>query len=203
MLNLTLLSLFLFQSGTQSPVKPTDVHVVPEDYEIINIVATDLLKNKEYVSHFGAATPRTKRTSPKIWIETETLEMFPGMPEAINADIAYDPEAPPNKFSVSKEISLSFARKNSVPISLADFKPQHKSVTLWPSHQWMTNEEFFARYPDIGWLRPWLPGYSQDGKRALCRFVAGPSAHGIRGAYMLKKTGTKWKIEWRFLRFGA
>jgi hypothetical protein len=65
-----------------------------------------------------------------------------------------------------------------------------------------TDEALEWKYPDaIAYVRVWLPGYSEDGRTAVVRFMFGPEPHGATGSYMLVKEGDGWKVKWRFFLY--
>ncbi len=47
-----------------------------------------------------------------------------------------------------------------------------------------------------GWLASYLPGYSQDGTRAVVRAGIGPWAHAAMLTALLEKSGDKWVVKW-------
>lgn len=50
-----------------------------------------------------------------------------------------------------------------------------------------------------GWVEAYLPGYSQDGYRAVVRAGVGPSAHGAMVTALLEKQGGNWVVKWHHL----
>jgi len=47
-----------------------------------------------------------------------------------------------------------------------------------------------------GWLEAYLPGYSNDGTRAVVRAAVGPWAHAAMLTAVLEKRGDKWAVVW-------
>ena len=54
-----------------------------------------------------------------------------------------------------------------------------------------------TRATELPWVEVFLPGYSEDGKRAVLRFSYGPNPHGAAGTYLLAKTNKTWNVVWR------
>ena len=46
------------------------------------------------------------------------------------------------------------------------------------------------------WLEAYLPGYSEDGSRAVLRAGVGPWAHAAMLTAVLEKSGGKWVVKW-------
>jgi len=56
---------------------------------------------------------------------------------------------------------------------------------------------FSERFPQArGWVEPWLPGYSKDGRRAIIRAWVGPSPHGASVTVLLERSGRSWVVRW-------
>lgn len=59
---------------------------------------------------------------------------------------------------------------------------------------------FEEAYPKArGYVRPYLPGYSTDGTRAVVRAGVGPSPHGAMVTALLEKRGDKWVVKWHHI----
>lgn len=44
------------------------------------------------------------------------------------------------------------------------------------------------------WVKLWPPGYTRDGRRAVVRFLFGPTSHGASATYLLQQCDGKWHI---------
>ena len=63
---------------------------------------------------------------------------------------------------------------------------------------------FEAAHPKArGWVEAYLPGYSNDGSRAIVRALVGPSAHAAMVTAILEKTDDKWVIKWHHIAWYA
>lgn len=200
------------QDGGKEPLEQTsksassDVNsasATDTDYRLIEIVALDLLRNKKVVRNFGTV-PKGQKIPRRMWINPTTLPFEKFVLEGTNADFTYsrDQRGPQDAYDIPDAIQHCLIRRNKTPVTLADFKPQNPSVMLDPSAKEgvvITNLTFKYAHGNTGWLKVWLPGFSQDSKQAVLRFFTGPAAHGMEGAYMLTKQGTNWKIKWRYL----
>jgi hypothetical protein len=61
---------------------------------------------------------------------------------------------------------------------------------------------FVKAYPKPrGYVEAALPGYSDDGKRAVVFATFGPSSHGAMATAVLEKSGDKWVVKWHRLFF--
>ncbi len=54
-----------------------------------------------------------------------------------------------------------------------------------------------------GWVQAYLPGYSNDGARAVVRAGVGPSAHGAMVTALLEKSGDRWLVKWHYIAWYA
>ena len=54
-----------------------------------------------------------------------------------------------------------------------------------------------------GWVQAYLPGYSNDGARAVVRAGVGPSAHGAIVTALLEKSGDRWLVKWHYIAWYA
>ena len=59
-------------------------------------------------------------------------------------------------------------------------------------------ETFATTYPQAkGYVNAWLPGYSTNGRRAVVRFLCGPTPHGASATCLLEKdAGGRWNVLW-------
>lgn len=69
---------------------------------------------------------------------------------------------------------------------------------VWKGRRSFTS--FEDAYPKArGWLKAYLPGYSQDGTRAIVRAGVGPWAHAAMLTAVLEKRGDKWTVVWYYV----
>lgn len=55
---------------------------------------------------------------------------------------------------------------------------------------------FWKRFPQArGYIRAWRPGYSREGRLALCQFLLGPALPQHIGVYLLNKWQGKWSVK--------
>ena len=62
-------------------------------------------------------------------------------------------------------------------------------------------KSFWESYPNArGFVRAYLPGYSEDANQALVRAGVGPSAHGAMLTALMEKQGEKCRfcVEYRY-----
>ncbi len=90
-------------------------------------------------------------------------------------------------------------RRNCQEVSLSTLKFTSPLILLMDGAKAKTS--FFGRCGVAakakGWVKVMLPGYSDDGTRAVLRFFDGPSPHGAAGTYFLAKKDGVWKVKWR------
>ena len=193
------------QPNKNTSTEAASASATDTDYQLIEIVALDLLRNKEFVKNFGPV-PKGQKIPRRLWISSTTLPFLKIILEGTNADYTYfrDQRGPQDAFDIPDEIHDNLVQHNQIPVSIANFKPKSHSVMIGsPVKQGtvITNLGFKYAYLNTGSLASWLPGFSKDGRQALLRFVAGPTAHGMDGAYMFTKREDGWRIKWRYVRY--
>jgi len=103
-------------------------------------------------------------------------------------------------------------RKRNTP---ADAKPDtYDSVTAYYTNLTFAAEIVLTNLSEIskgtrsltdahpkarGFLDAYLPGYSNDGTRALVRAGVKPSPHGAMLTAVLEKRGDKWRVVWYYV----
>lgn len=90
-------------------------------------------------------------------------------------------------------------RRNVKPVSLAGLKFSSSRIVLRKRSSFDQSllDFSFERLKARGWVDVFLPGYSQDGSKAVLRFWFGPTPHGAAGTYVLVKKDGHWTVVWR------
>lgn len=61
-------------------------------------------------------------------------------------------------------------------------------------------QSFEQAYPTAkAWVEAWLPGYSNDGTKAVIRAWIGPSSHGAIITAVFERRDGKWCVDWCYL----
>ena len=78
---------------------------------------------------------------------------------------------------------------------LSQYKPTDPRILVRDEGQVDFDLGFSDQFPKArGYVEAYLPAYSRDGQSALFRFSFGPTAHGARGCYLLRKVKGRWEI---------
>jgi hypothetical protein len=191
--------LFICQGCTQvtsSKAGNTFTSTLSEnDCEIIRVAVRHLWENGANYLFDGAEDPR------KVLVHRESITVrmkkgyhYPEYKLSSNVPSEY----------VKDEMQDSFVKRNatSCSISLCGF-----SSNKVQSHdiRWDRSEsalsfllKFPERYPHAkGYIKVFLPAYSEDGELAVLRMSLGPSHHGASGSYVLRRTPKGWGVVWR------
>ncbi len=99
--------------------------------------------------------------------------------------------SPPNvKPDTYQAVEASFTNLTfSAGIVVADLSPVWNQIPAYVALE--------RSYPTArGWVRPYLPGYSKDGSRAIVRAGVGPTPHGATVTALLERSGDKWVVKW-------
>ena len=80
--------------------------------------------------------------------------------------------------------------------SLSRYQPSNPNILVQDMRVILQADLPFDRqFPNaVGYIGPFLPGYSRDGRTALFYFNFGPSGHGAAGYYLLRKVEGRWEI---------
>jgi hypothetical protein len=174
---------------------PTSIDPAPPplrantDHDLFDIVLTDLIQ--EFRQAGGGAGPRPfqiligDRTPGAIReLEKALGEHSKELPEEIRADLVHrNPER--------------------TPYSLSRYQPSNPDILVHDLRPVDTMLGFDRQFPNaVGFVVPFLPGYSADGRTALFYFYYGPNMHGASGYYLLRKVKGRWEINLKgFYRF--
>lgn len=90
-------------------------------------------------------------------------------------------------------------RRNVKEVSLTGLKFSSSRIMLQATKNLdLSLRDFsFEKAGAKGWVYVFLPGYSQDGSKAVLRFWFGPTPHGAAGTYLLAKKDGHWTVVWR------
>lgn len=174
----------------REPVVPVVIAPPPTranpDHEIFDLVLADLIDNPEFNSTIGPSN--TKKTQVVLnqhtighvsreFLRIDTWVRDSGIPEDVLDDLA---ERNP---------------KGTV-FSVAAYRPTNPNIAVKVLGEGDFDLGFYGRFPKAcGYVVPYLPGYSRDGKSALFRFAIPPLGyHPGWGSYHLKKFGGRWEI---------
>lgn len=140
--------------------------------------------------------PRASRT---LIVDCQS-QPYPGF---IGSQLIYDLER--RNQAIDPDILKSLDTANSTPVLLTAFLPKsarYRVADLEAVFGRDTSvsgyENFMRDYPNMRYIQFWLPGFSNDKKQALVRFVFGPTNHTCTGTYFLVKRHEGWVIKHRF-----
>jgi hypothetical protein len=160
------------------------------DYELFDIVLSDVIENKDFelaTGGLGVEKPQIvfcNTTRPgrghlnwelDTWIRAETV------PSEIRDDLWK--RNPPDKRFL-----------------LARYHPTNPDILVRNRSRIDRDLGFYSQFPKAcGYVEANLPAYSRDGRTAVVRFTSGPSAHADvgyadRGRYLLRKRNGRWEI---------
>ena len=91
--------------------------------------------------------------------------------------------------------------RNAQAIPLSDWKFSDGIVTADLSDERSARgADRLSGHPDAkAHVEVWLPGYSQDGRTVVVRFLFGPTPHGATATYLLVKSEGGWTVQkWAF-----
>jgi uncharacterized protein (TIGR02246 family) len=171
------------------------------DYAVLEAALDDLTSpmNPEYRYQIRNIGPRRE-----IVIDDNTWEHAPRDPGEESRNIDHKDPRP-----IPDDIRSDLRRRDDGPsTSLADFRPANPDIVVRDLDELFGRADgplsaiaaFDERHPDAwGYVSAHLPGYSNDGDRAVIVFEGGPSAHGLDWVYMLTRRGKRWEIQWRHL----
>ena len=176
---------------TESP-KPT---VGSDDYQILEIVLTDLVGFKDFDPMVGEG----KKTRIVLSIRTAGSDGTGGSPGFLGDGQLNGEGHDKTPYLIAADIRVDLWRRNpKEPVSLAEFKPSSPLILLADLRGLRGFDGFSTKYPDArGYVVTWLPGFSKDGRAAVLRASFGPTAHGATLTYMLVKKGEHWEVVWR------
>lgn len=164
-----------------------------EDGAVFETVLTDLLQYEGFHT-FGAGTDQLVLD-----------EYTPGdsdhlLHRAIAAGLG-------GKVRISYKVEGALRDRNKAPVSLGPFKCDNPSIIVRDLSKLQgtyRSTAFRTAYPNaVGFVKTWLPVYSNNGDVALLRFSFGPTAHGAVGTYILMKEDGRWNVMWRSLKYFA
>jgi hypothetical protein len=174
------------------------------DYAVLEAALNDLAdpKNPEHKYHIQNVGP-----GREIVVGMQTM---PGGPD--------DPFMDPGERStnidhtdrqpIPAELRADLRRRNDgKQRSLADFKPRNSNTLVRDiDTEFKGADDFIGRfqekYPTAwGYVWPYRPGFSKDGRTALLIFEGGPNGvHGLNWVYLLTRDRDRWLVRWRHCR---
>ena len=105
----------------------------------------------------------------------------------------------------------SLVERNKESVLIIDFKPTSSNIVvagdeLIPENDYPVGDKakvdaYYNYWKTRKWINVFLPGYSEDRKTAIVRFLFGPEPHGAAGTYILKYVGQEWIITGRVIRY--
>jgi hypothetical protein len=99
-------------------------------------------------------------------------------------------------WSVPEDARLDLERRTSAKgsVSLSSL-PAYIRLIDSKSEQARGVTEFSQRHPDAKChISLWPTGFTRDGKRAIVRFLFGPTPHGASAVYLLERRGRQWHV---------
>jgi hypothetical protein len=176
------------------PLPPTieAAQLTTADSEVLDVVARDLMGNKEFNPQIsGSATAKAllvvDKATPGAATGIARHCNAPSLPAAVVSEMRQDLL---NRNPAGRRFSLSTYRPNDPLIQIRDLGGADVDL------------EFEAVFPGArGYIQPYLPGYSRDGKAAMVGFGFGPTAHEAAGWYVVTWENGAWKIQHRFLGY--
>jgi hypothetical protein len=197
-----LLGILVFCSGimvsgcADRPSRPlTDRRLdgtLSSDYEILDVVLSDLIENKEFDPAVGGRVVK----KPLIVLAVTTCG-------AVN-DRLVESDKRNLKHRAPEEIWADLKRRNPEgrTYSLSSYHSSNPQILVRNLSKVEAALDFQTLFPDArGYVESFLPGYSPDGKFALFRFRFGPTPHGAVGHYLLGRERGHWQILWRSLGY--
>jgi hypothetical protein len=155
------------------------------DYDLFDIVFSDLSENTESDNVGGVNGPRKAR----ILVDARTYIVRTGfLKEALGDQIIKN---------VPAEIRADLVNRNShrYGYSLERYQPSNPNIVVQDLNLRDFNIPYEVQYPGIvGHVTPTLPGYSHDGRAALVYFGCSLSNHADKGYYLLRKEKGRWEI---------
>lgn len=171
------------------------------DGRVLNALLSHLLSDPEFemaqTARRGATIVLHARTPDKIGVlMPEQMRQDVGthsLPGDAERDLLRRNSPAHAKPDTYDAVTASFSRiAFSSGIVVADLTP------IWKDQR--SFRAFEDAYPKArGYLRAYLPGYSQDGVRALVRAEVGPSPHGATLTALLEKSSGQWKVKWHYI----
>lgn len=170
------LSLLLAGCGSE----PLGDEPAREDRIVLKLVAEDLIRRPDF--RVGGAGSKLV-----VWDSTEGLSWYITTGQ-LSSELD---DQPPVSMELYNNLKFRNGRKRTLD-------PIESTVVV------MGTSGRLSDHPDAkGYVRFWLPAYSEDGLTALVRFGFGPTPHGACGTYFLAKSGGAWTIRWSKLSFYA
>jgi hypothetical protein len=154
------------------------------DHDIFDLVLADLIENQG----FSTAVYGDGRAKTEIVLVGTTLE-GPGERRATWGPCGAEP--------LGADVLDDWAERNprGVRFVLSEYKPTGPRILVRDEGQVDFGLDFRDQFPKAReYVRAYLPAYSRDGHAALFRFSFGPTAHGARGCYLLRKVKGRWEI---------
>jgi hypothetical protein len=170
-------------SSPQPPLPPVGASA-HDDNEIYEIALTDMIGNAEFDPAVGG---RRVRKSQIVLANTTRGALS----DRLRCQVSDVPVA------ISSELRADLLRRNAARerYSLKGYRPSNSNIIVADLSGVDVEDGFDKVFPDArGYVRPFLPGYSKDGRLALFFFHFGPSSHGAVGHYLLGREHARWRV---------
>ena len=159
------------------------------DFDVFDAMLKDLIDNKD----FAPATHASNIKKTEIFLDVLTTGGG-GDYSSLKRFVETRKSRP-----VSLDLFEDFADRNprKVRFSLVNYHPSSDGVLLrdLSKNELALGMDFSFVFPKTrGWLRVALPAYSIDGKQAIIFFEFGPTEHGAKGYYLLRKVDGRWEV---------
>jgi hypothetical protein len=154
------------------------------DHDIFDVVLLDLIQNQDFDPAVGG-----RGVAKSEIVFGDTTSGFARVEGGLDFWI--------REKGVSSEIRDNLIARNprGTRYLLTRYHPSDPSILVRNLSQIDQDLDFSSQFPNArGYVAARLPGYSRDGLTALVYFSFGPTAHGARGYYLLKKVRGRWEI---------
>lgn len=193
---LSLILAFAFLAGcakerpAQSSSEIAPASIVSEDQAVLTAALHSLLKHQD----FGYRSERDTRTN--IILISSNPEKF-GIAEKHQVEMDTDRKVPDEEFASFEARNRVPGTYDTIPASYTD-RVVAPPIFIYDDGDRFSDRRFDNAFPNArGWMQPYLPGYSRDGKRAFVRGWIGPSPHGATyTATLEKKSNGQWVVTW-------
>jgi hypothetical protein len=155
------------------------------DYDILDIVLRDLIGNKEFDPAVGGSAVGKSQ----VVLDDFT---FGGVSDELLSHLTTDPAK-----AIPSEPRADLVRRNrkGKRYSLKNYRPADSRIRRSDLSRVDLDVGFPNEFPAArGYVLPYLPGYSRDGRSAVFFLRFGPASHGAFGYYLLKRVAAHWEI---------
>jgi len=153
----------------------------PEDSAVIQAVLDDVGTYKDF--SYGVSKGRA------VYL-VDTSQEFNGFSEnQMSSEL--------RESKVGLELRKDLLRRNA---SELDLRPLNLKEWIYVGSSEISR---FQVSSNKSWVSVCLPGYSEEGNKAVVRIAFGPTAHGAAATFMLERQDGAWRVLWRKVAYYA